>query len=73
MATDFRSRIILGAKSSAEKVFSKTARAGGKVADSLKNIAKAGILAGAAIGGAFALSAIKKAGQFESAVADLVR
>ena len=71
MPTDFRSRIVLSAKSSAEKVFASTARAGGKVTNALGGIAKAGLAAGAALTAAFAISSVNRAAKFEAAVQDL--
>lgn len=71
MPTDFRSRIIVSAKSSAEKVFAATARAGGKVADSLIGITKAGVAAGAAVAVAFAVSSVRKAAKFQSTILEL--
>lgn len=68
---DFRSRIIISAKSSAEKVFASTARASGKVVKSLGKVAAAGAAAGAATSAAFAVSSVKKAGNFQTAIADL--
>jgi len=71
MAKEFRSRIVISAKSSAGKVFASTARASARVVKSLGKVAAAGAVAGAATSAAFAVSSIRKAGNFQTAIADL--